>query len=236
MCLLFLSLSCKTGSILQEQQNKTTQQVSLGGIGSGKDFILQTGFNNAALPTYQEPIRTTVTNKVFNKQTYKIFSKAKTLQSADVNIHYVDSMPDKPNYMQLQIADKVEVIKALNMEDNKEIKNYLSHNNNATVLTSILIAFNKNDFDAILSADAVFLIENGMKTYALQLKKDNKKTGIIPFNQAVIFGYNTSNCCWQEGKRNQIDIVDLVGGFSNCPNSTYRSSKRAENNIHYYKL
>src|SRR5690606_34469320 len=158
VCLLFLSVSCKTGSILEEQQNKTTQQVTLGGIGSGKDFILQTGFNNVALPTYQEPIRTTVINKVFNKQAYKLFTKAKALQSADINIHYIDSIPNKPNYLQLQIADKVEVIKALNMEDNKEIKNYLSHDKNDTVLTSILIAFNKYNFDDLLRVDYVTLI------------------------------------------------------------------------------
>src|SRR5690606_34048516 len=137
VCLLFLSVSCKTGSILEEQQNKTTQQVTLGGIGAGKDFILQTGFNSSALPTYQEPIKTTVINKVFNNQTYKVFAKAKALQSADVNIHYIDSIPNKPNYLQLQIADKVEVIKALNIQENKEVKDYLSHNSNANVLTSI---------------------------------------------------------------------------------------------------
>lgn len=236
ICLPFLIISCKTGSILQEQQTKTTQQVTLGGIGSGKDFLLQTGFNSSALPMYKEPVKTTVINKVFNNQTYKTFTKAKALQSADVSIHYVDSIPHKPKYIQLQIADKVEVIKALNTQENKEVKDYLSHNSNAAVLTSILIAFNQDDFNAILSADAVFLIENGAKTYALLLKKDNKKAGIIPFKQAVIFGYNTSNCCWQERKRTHIDIVDLVGEFANCPNGTYRSANRAEKNISYYKL
>lgn len=235
LCLPFLVISCKTGSILQEQQTKTTQQVILGGIGSGKDVIWQSEFNSAALPTYRQPIKATVINKVFNSQTYKAFTKAKALQPADVNIHFVDSIPNKPHYLQLQIADKVEVLNALNMQENKEVKDYLGRNTQAKVLSSIWIAFNQTDFDAILSADAVFLIENGAKTYALQLKKDNKRVGVIPFNQGIIFGYDTSSCCWQERKRNQIEVVDLVGDFKSCPNGTYRSAKRANKAIQDYK-
>jgi hypothetical protein len=236
LCLPFLFINCKTGSILQEQQTKTTQQVTLGSIGTGKDVIWQSGFNSSALPTYQQPIKTTVINKIFNNQTHKAFTKAKALQSADVNIQYVDSIPNKPHYLQLQIADKVEVLNTLNMEENSRVRDYLGRNAQAKVLSSIWIAFNKTDFDAILSADAVFLIENGAKTYALQLKKDNKKVGVIPFNQGIIFGYDTSNCCWQERKRNQIEVVDLVGDFKSCPNGTYRSARRADKSIQDYKF
>jgi hypothetical protein len=188
------------------------------------------------LPTYQKPIKTTVINKVFNNQTHKAFTKAKALQLADVNIHFVDSLPNKPHYLQLQIADKVEVLNTLNMDENRGIKDYLSRNAKAKVLSSIWIAFNQTDFDAILSADAVFLIENGAKTYALQLKKDNKKVGVIPFNQGIIFGYDTSSCCWQERKRNQMEVVDLVGGLNSCPNGTYRSAQRADKAIQDYKF
>ena len=231
-----IATSCKTFNIDQSIQTKTIQQVSLGSIGSEKDFFLEKGFNGSAVPNYKSPIKLSVIKKPFTKQTYKAFLKAKALQSVDINIRYVDSIPNKPAYIQLQIIDKVAVINALNSLENKDIKDYLSLQTYANVLTSISLVLNQKDTENITNADAVFLIENGLKTYALQLYKDKIKTGVIPFNQGVVFAYQTSNCCWQESKRHKIDIVDLVNAYNNCPKRTYRSAKRAEKTINYYKL
>lgn len=235
-CVFIILTSCKTINFNQISQTKTTQQVVLGSIGSEKEFLLQTGFNNSGIPNYKTPIKLSAITKPFTKQTYKTFLKAKALQFADVNINYVDSISNKPTYIQLQIADKVELIKALNNYENVEVKDYLTHNANAQILTSISIALNKENIEAIRNADAIFLIENGFKTYAIQLYKNKVKTQIVFFNDGLIFEYQTSYCCWQENYRHQIDIVDLVSSFGACPNNTYRSSKRAKKNNTYYKF
>lgn len=235
-CLFMLVTSCKTLIFDHAPQTRTTQQVTLGSIGADKDFIFQNEFNSVAIPNYIDPIKINVALMSFNKQTYKTFTNAKALQSTKVTIQYVDSIESKPTYLHLQIADKVAVIKALNNPGNKGIKDYLSLHAYANVLTSISLACTTKDLEAIMDSEAVFLIENGLKTYALELYKGNKKTETIPFNQGVVFGYKTSNCCWQENKRHQIEIVDLVNVYTNCPNRTYRSAKKAEKNINYYKL
>ncbi|GAA3614564.1 hypothetical protein Q4Q39_02660 [Flavivirga amylovorans] len=228
-------VSCKTIS-LQSYQTKTTQQITVGSIGTDKDFLLQQEFNSAAVPKYVEPIKLAVSIKPFTKQTFKNFTKAKALQSAKVKINYIDSIANKPKYIELQIADKVSIINAFNRKDNEDIKNYLSHNQNTNVVISISMALNENDLNNVTKANAVFLVEDIRKTYALQLYEANKKTGTIVFNDGIVFGYKTANCCWQENNKYQLNIVDLVTTFNSCPNNTYRYSKRAKKKINYYKL
>ncbi|HEX9601148.1 MAG TPA: hypothetical protein VF985_06640, partial [Mariniflexile sp.] len=216
----------------QVSQTNTTQQVVLGSIGLEKDFILQSEFNNTAIPDYKTPIKVSPIVTPFNKHTLKIFTKANALQAAKVTVNYVDSIKTKPHYIKLQIADKVAVIDAINNEENTAVKKYLSYNTDANIITSISIALNQHDLDAITKADAVFLVEKGYKTYVLQLYEDAAKTQTIPFNQGVVFAFKGSNCCWQANKYHKLDIVDLVSEFNNCPNNTYRSAKRSEKKIH----
>ncbi|GAA3647282.1 hypothetical protein [Flavivirga jejuensis] len=234
-CVICFITSCKTINISQESQTNTSQQVSLGTIGSNKDFLLQNKFNSAAIPTYKAPIKLSINIVSFNKQTHKAFIKAKALQAANVTINYIDTIPNKPKYVKLQIADKVAIIKALNSEENNGVKDYLSHNTYANVLTSISLALNKDKLKDVTKADAAFLIEKRPKTYTLQLYKNATKTE-ISLNQGVVFAYKSSNCCWQENKKYRLNIVDLVSEFNSCPNKTYRSAKRARKKINYYKL
>lgn len=234
--LLVLMESCSTINIHQSSSTPTTQKLTLGSIGSSKDFILEKEFHNTAIPSYKAPIKVSVTAVPFNKQTFRTFTKAKTLQLTEVDIEYIDSLPNKPKYLQLQIADKVAVINALNDQENKAVKAYLSHGADANILTSISLALNQKDMEAIIGSDAVLLKEAGYKTYVLQLYKDAIKTQTIHFNQGVVFGYKTDNCCWQKGKTRQMNIVDLVGSHNDCPNGTYRSLKRAQKTNNYYKL
>ena len=232
---MLLLTNCKTLSINEVSQTNTTQQVTLGSIGLEKGFILQNEFNNASIPAYNEPIKVSLITMPFNKQTFKVFTKANALQSTKVDINYIDSIKNKPTYIKLQIADKVAVINALNSEENDDVKVYLNHNPHTNVLMSISMALNQSDLEAITKADAVFLTEKGYKTYVLQLYTNAVKTKTIKFNQGVVFAFKGSNCCWQANKRHQLDIVDLVTEFNSCPYNTYRSAKRAEKKIDPFK-
>ncbi|WP_034042836.1 hypothetical protein [Wocania ichthyoenteri] len=84
-------MSCKTLSIHPESQTKTIEPLVLGSIGSGKEFILQKGFNDASYPAYKKPIKVTILRTPFNKSTYKSFLKVKQSQSKDISIQYLDS-------------------------------------------------------------------------------------------------------------------------------------------------
>ena len=233
---LMLLVSCKTTSVLQGTHINTTQHIPLGGIGLDKAFLLQKEFNAAALPNYTAPIKVSTAVVPFTKTTHKNYVKAKALQNTNVTINYIDSLPEKPTYIKLQLADKVEVINTLNNEDNLNVKNYLLNNKAANVVTSLNLALNKTEFDAITQANSVFLIEASSKHYALKLYYANSESKRIEFNQGVVFGYQTAHCCWKENKQLKLNIVDFVDAYSSCPNKSYRSANKAKKNRNYYKL
>ncbi|MEP5339997.1 MAG: hypothetical protein ABJL44_18455 [Algibacter sp.] len=222
---------CKSASILEEPQNTTTQKITLGSVGLNKKFILQKEFNGAAVPKYQQPIKLTAYVVPFTKGKYKSFLKAKALQSSPVSVNYIDSIAIKPQYLRFKIADKVALIGALNGNENENIKRYLSSNSSSNLVTSLSVVFNKPDLKLIQEATAVFLVENGLKNYALQLYKDGVKSDLIQFNKGVVIEYNTSSCCWQEDNRHHVNIVDLVEKYNNCPNKTYRASNKAKKEL-----
>lgn len=236
-CFLLLFLTtCKTLSISQALQTKTIEPLVLGSIGSGEEFILQNEFNNTSYPAYEEPIKVSVLKMPFNKSSYKSFLKAKNAQSNNVSIQYVDSLKEKPYYIKLQIADKVALVTALNNKTNNDVKEHLSINPSAKLVTGLSIALNKDHLKKLEQAKSIFLVEQSLKTYALQwLTVDNKKE-FIYFSEGTVFEYKTANCCWQENKKHQLNIVDLVNRYTNCPNKTYRSVNRAKKKVNYYKL
>jgi len=236
---LFLTC-CKTiTSVTQESQNKTVEPLVLGSIGSGKEFILQKEFNNTSYPTLLKPIKVSALKTPFTTSTYKSFLKSNKLQSISLNIKYIDSLEEKPFYVKLQIADVVSVVDALNDVSNSNVKSYLSINDNANLITDLSIALNTEHLKKVEQAKSIFLIEHTPKTYALQLHLDNNIKEVLYFNDGVIFGYKTANCCWQENKRHHLDIVDLVSTYTNCPNKTYRVAKKASKSkkkVNYFKL
>jgi len=224
---ILVTIGCKSASLQQVTQTTTTQQIVLGSVGLNKDFILQTSYSSAAIPAYKKPIKLSTLTLPFTKQIHRKYLKAKASQSANFTINYIDSLNVKPKYLQLKIADKVTLIDALN-HNNKSVKAYLSHDKSANIINGISIALNENDLQLIQKADAVFLVEKGIKNYALQLYKENLKTEVIWFNQGVVFAFEASSCCWQENNRHSLDIVDVVSKYNSCPNKTYRNSERAK--------
>ena len=81
-CILLVT-SCKSFPLLQEKQPTTKQKVSLGTIGLDKDFVLQSRFNNSAIPNYSKPIKVSASIIPFNKSIHKSFLKAEKIVSRD---------------------------------------------------------------------------------------------------------------------------------------------------------
>lgn len=237
ICFLGLLLfSCKTVSVQQTLQSKTTNPVTLGSIGLHRDFVLLTDYQNTAIPEYKEPVKLSVSMNAFEKATYKAFENANALQSQKVAVTYIYSLPNKPHFLHLKIADKVAILNALNDKQNMDVKNYLTNKYDAKVVSSISIVFSDTQMQTILNADNVFLTQNGRKSYELQLYKANTLLQSISFNEGVVFGYNTSGFCWQENDKHKLQLVDIVDGNRSCGPKTYKSAKTAKKNVNYYKL
>lgn len=231
---IFLFIGCKTVSIQNELHSETSENIMLGVVGENKQFILERDYNHTAIPKYNEAVKVQIEILKFDKHSYKLFLKANTTQSKTIEINYVDNLDQKPQFLKIEIADRVAILNALNDKENLDVFQFLENKKESHLVTSISIALNENDIEAINNADEVFLEMVGKKSYALKTYINKEVQETILFNQGVVFAYQTSNFCWQQNDKRQLEIVDLVESNDKCPNKTYKSSKRAIKKIDYY--
>ncbi|MCD2260796.1 hypothetical protein [Psychroserpens luteolus] len=229
-------LSCTSVKVLNESQNTTIQNVSLGTIGLDKDFVIEKDYNNIAIPKYEKPIKIYASLIDFNKASFKAFENALKVQSSKINLTYNDTLDAKPKYLKLEVSDRLEVINSLQSTANKSLFELLKNNNEAHLVTSIAIAIDQSQLHLLANAEEIFLEGSGIKSYSINSYSDGKLQHKLKFNTGVVFAYQTSSCCWKQNDKYQLEIVDLVENNDKCPNNTYRSSKRAEKKINYYKF
>ncbi len=233
---LFCMVSCKTVNIHKELQKTTQVQQTLGSIGATNGNIISNEFYSDIRPNYTKPIAVTVSSFPFTKNTYRAFTKAQQYQAAKITLRYADTLKTKPAFVQLQLADKVTLIEALNGIENKGVKAYLSNNDTAVLVTNISVAFNKEDHEILVNANAVHLIQDNLGSYVLQCYQTDGSIKILRFHQGVVFAYKAAHSCWKENSKQQLDIVDLVAQGSDCSGKTYKSAERAKKQIDYFKF
>ena len=220
----------------KEIQIKTSQSVELGSIGEDKQFLLEEDYNSTAIPFIDKPVKVSVSVLEFNKTSYKVFSIANNKKSLPLTVNYVDSLERKPRFLKLELADRVAILNALNNKENSAIKDYILNKKDAHIISAISIVLNQEKMKSILDSDALFLEQEPNKTFVLKAYKDNNVFDSFKFNEGVVFAYQASNFCWQESDKYQLNILDIVESTDKCPNSTYRSAKRAEKKIDYFKF
>ncbi|TXE15321.1 hypothetical protein ES692_17230 [Psychroserpens burtonensis] len=223
-------------SVNGEHQALTKQGVILGTIGIDKDFIAERDYNTIALPNYENPIKVSASLVAFNKRTFKLFSEAQNTQSERVNISYNDTLDDKAQYLKIEIIDRLEILNSLKTKTNDDAFQFLKDNSRTHVITSVAIALDTLNIVAITNAQEIFLEITGVKTYSLNLYKDNSLQKKIFFNEGVVFAYQSSSPCWKQNDKYQLEIIDLVETNDKCPNNSFRSSNRAKKKINYFKL
>ncbi|WP_299363500.1 hypothetical protein [Winogradskyella sp.] len=234
--LICLCYNCKSISVANESQTKTTQSIELGIIGEDKLFLLEEDYNSMAIPLYTKPIRLSVSMQEFNNSSFKAFTSANNKKQQSFNISYADSLKNKPKFLKLELADRVTVLNMLNDKQNSNVKDYLRNKKNAHLISALSIALSNEKMNAILDADVLFLEQDTNKTLVLKAYQKNQVLTSLKFHDGVVFAYQASNFCWQEDDKYQLSIVDIVESTDKCPNSTYRNAKRAKKNINYFKF
>jgi hypothetical protein len=219
---------CKTLPVNQTQYKTTTQHVALGSIGVDKALVTTGTFKSAALPNYKKPIKVQATVVPFTKGSYKAYMKAKTLQSKLTDSSVVAALLHTPKYVALQIADKIALLEALNAANNKEVKSYVGYNTASAVVTNVSVSYDEANLKAIQDADAIFLVEPKLKTYALQLYKNGEKAERILLSKGVVFGYKAAQACWQDSRQHDLQIIDVIPSCNRCPKKTFKSSVKAK--------
>ncbi|QKX03555.1 hypothetical protein HN014_01040 [Aquimarina sp. TRL1] len=208
--------------------------IALGVLGIHSGTVFQANFRETALPVYQTPIRVGVEVEDFSSRTYKAYLQQVKKEQEVIN--YVDSISDKPTFLQLRLLDHITAISALQKEANQETISYLKTQKNTGIVSTVSMVITASLQDEITKAEAVFLTNSQYKQYTLSLAKQGKIYKTIDFSKATIFGYSLSYFCWGQNDKNQISIFSLTEENRSCPKNTYKDAGKAAEKINYLKL
>lgn len=228
--LLFLVIvtSCKTVVVNKQTQKIASAALELATIGKTKPNLQINAFEINAIPQLNQKIRVTAMVLPFNKTTFKAYVKAATLQGKKSTVKYVDSLPNKPTYVVVKIADNVTLLEELNSEHNVTVFNYLKTVPDANVITAISMVFNQDILNEISQAEELYLSNVKYKKYDLELYKNGKLHKTIELTTGTTFTYKLSSFCWGENGRHQPILVDVIDEHSNCNNNTFSNYQKVE--------
>ncbi|WP_062053717.1 hypothetical protein [Aquimarina longa] len=208
--------------------------IALGVVGLQEEDIYSSEFQVSAIPEYKNPIRVGSSTVDFTKDTFKTYLKRS--KGNEQKINYVDSIETKPQFITLELLDRVITITELEEEYNAQAITYLKNQKEAAIVTSVSIALSKELIQEIDVAEALFLNTSGYKQYQLSLIKKGKPYKSIDFSETTIFAYTLSFFCWGENDRKQIVLADIIDEKSSCPRNTYRDVEKAKAKMNYFKL
>ncbi|QKX04091.1 hypothetical protein HN014_03930 [Aquimarina sp. TRL1] len=208
--------------------------VALGVIGLHKEGVYSSGFQISTIPEYKKLIRANSTSVDFNKTTFNTYLKADRNNSQEIK--YVDSLESKPQFLTLEILDRVGTIAELQQDYNTQTFTYLKSHKEAAIVTSVSLALPKALIQEINNAEAIFLSNHSYKQYQISLVKEGKLYKTIDFAEATIFAYELSFFCWGENDKKQINMVGIIDEKASCSKNTYQDAEKAKGKMNYFKL
>lgn len=205
----------------QHSVQEVNAPIALGVIGIQKRALTTDYFEVTSIPNISK-IRVRATTQEFTKKTYAKYSK----QHLDnkFNITYIDSLENKPSYLNFQFLDRVNLVSTL--LENENVVNYLKTQNEASIVSEVSMVVTKNQLQEITNADALFLKNNSTKECILELHTDNKLTGSFKFNDGAVLGYRLANFCWGTNDKNQQTLFDIIPEGTSCPKNTNKCYKK----------
>lgn len=220
-----LLFSCKTVQVNQQTQQTTKTVVELGAVGQVNYKLETNRFQITTLPTYKQKLRVAANIVAFNNTTFNTYAQAARQQNQKISIAYIDSVANKPGYANLQILDKTQLINELNAGYNSTVNTYLQNAKNNEIITGVSAYFNSLDLSKLSQADEVYLVNNKLKKYNLELIKDGRKFATVDMGNSVPFAYTTASFCWKK-ENATISIVNLTTANESCAKDTYRNVSR----------
>lgn len=217
---IILLTSCNT---LPKSKNLKQGNVSLelGVIGERKKEIQKTDYDVFGIPNYHNKIKVSAKVKSFNKNTYKKYLKSIQNTSLKDNIRYIDSIPLKPDFVELEITDNTSIVSIIN-EGDLAIFNYLKKHPNASLVSKIRVILNSSDLNTMKKADALYLETIGEKQQYLVLFKENQLLEKLNLYGLHTFEYDISYFCWEVTDKRRIRLATIVD-HKNCSGDRERN-------------
>lgn len=199
--------------------------IELGVVGEQKRSIQKTAYRVFGIPKYKTKIKVAAVIQSFDKTTYNRYVKSIQQTSNANTVTYIDSIAEKPKFIELQIMDKVGVISALNNE-NSEIYKYIKSNYTSSLVSKVRVVVTSLNFEKIKQANAFYLQTLQGKEQYLMMYKDGKFVDKLNLYGMVTFGYELSSFCWELTERKKLKISALLNEGQNCNENTNRNPNK----------
>ncbi len=236
--IIFLALCCTGCHSIKVNHTKmhtaVTNPIALGVIGLQKGDVYASDFQVTAIPEYKTEIRVQITKENFNRTTFDTYLKA--AKGNEHKINYVDSLEAKPQFVILELLDRVALMAEIEEAHNTKTLRYIKSQKETGIVTSVSLAISQELIQELDNADVVFLKNSAYKQYQLSLVKEGETYKTIDFAKTSIFGYTLSYFCWRENDKRQITLADIIDEKSSCSKNTYRDAEKALENMNYFKL
>lgn len=229
LLLIVSTVGCQTIKIKNQEYKISAATIELGSIGTAVSINnTMNDFSTRSFPVIQEKIRLDVQMVPFNKKINEIYLKKTRANQLPVNITYVDSVANKPEFVTISLMDITSFTNELNALYNKSVFTFLKDTKKASVITSVALVLPNEDMNKLKQADSYYLINNQEAKYTIALFKQGKKTDIIDLQSGITLAYTIGKFCWSISDKNQWHIADVVKDDKACNGNTYTKAKEKE--------
>jgi len=231
MLLACIVFSC---SPLKEVVSTETQMPSIAAIGKQDKSLLSTDFKQVGEPNLAKAVALTASAIPFTKSKFKTYQNLKAQKGEKVYAKYVDSLPQKPKYLQLGIKDKIGLKTLLNGVENDEVRSYLIKDSDCQIVSSISLYIDEMEADMYLRAEGLFLVTDNNGMLRIELINGKQKQ-YVNLSKNEIFDYEVMGFCWGENRYGNPQIETLNAG-GKCPEGTEKNAQKLDDLKTFLKL
>lgn len=207
----------------------------LADIGKYSGILTSSDFYKTGSPTVRDHLDISVTEVPFTKARFRKYLKLKKNKGERPTVAYIDSLPDKPKYLSLQIADMIAVAGLLNGMENQGVRSYLEKDGGYAIVSQVSLVAGPQQAQDLINADNIRLVEDGNGSLALQTIRNGSRTQ-WNISKMEVFDFATSGLCWEEDRSGKKKIGALTAEGEKCPNGTERKANKLDGTRSYLKL
>ena len=220
--MLVVFASCQSTLIKNERYKVAPSSPELGSIGQSQSLLyLLNKFKERTLPQLENKIRVGVEVIPYNKRLYKLYAAKSKYNQQQAMINYVDSLPNKPEFIAIRLQDVGGMLNELNAPYNTSVFKLLEDTQKYRMVSAVAVSVSTNEIASIREADSYYLINTQDNKYDIVLFKSGKKMSNISINPESILVYQTSSFCWGMTDRGKWYIADMAEGGAGCKGKTY---------------
>lgn len=199
--------------------------IELGVVGRQNYSLQKRAYRVFGIPNFKNKIKISAVIRSFDKTTYKRYLKSIKETTNENTVNYIDSIVQKPTFVELQIIDKVGVINTIN-RGNTDIYNYIKSNYKSSLVSKIRVVVTPSNLEKIKKANAFYLQTLQGKEQYLMMYEDGKLVDKINFYGMVTFGYELSSFCWELTDRKKLKVSALLKEGQNCNENSNRNPNK----------